>query len=251
MRLTLLILACLICAAPLRAQYAEKRASPSNEEEKVFELRQLYAPGLLILGGTAIHFTSHDSVDGSLRSSIMDWRGNASGTRVDDYIQYLPVVLDLGLGLTGVKAEKKFVDRGIEAVLAYGSMAVLVYGCKLLVDSPRPDGSDNSSFPSGHAAKAFTGAELVRMEYGPWWGLGAYVAAAATSVLRLYNDAHWFSDVLVGAGIGILCAHIGEWLLVPVKNLLGIRDSRFSDAGIMPAVDPVTGSVGATLALRF
>lgn len=86
MRLTLLILACLVFDAPLRAQYADKRASPSNEEEKVFELRQLYAQGLLILGGTAIHFTSHDRVDGSLQTSIMDWRGGASGTKVDDYV---------------------------------------------------------------------------------------------------------------------------------------------------------------------
>ena len=37
--------------------------------------------------------------------------------------------------------------------------------------------------------------------------------AVATSALRVYNNHHWLSDVIAGAGVGILSARIGYWLL--------------------------------------
>jgi membrane-associated phospholipid phosphatase len=35
-----------------------------------------------------------------------------------------------------------------------------------------------------------------------------YVFVSATGALRIMNNAHWFSDVVVGAGIGILVTKI-------------------------------------------
>jgi len=37
---------------------------------------------------------------------------------------------------------------------------------------------------------------------------GGYAVAAATGILRLYNNKHWFSDVVAGALIGILSARL-------------------------------------------
>lgn len=102
-------------------------------------------------------------------------------------------------------------------------MLILGYGTKYVVNEQRPDLSDRHSFPSGHVALAFTGAELMRMEYGTAYGIAGYAVAASVAFLRLYNNKHWFNDVIMGAGIGILSARIGQWLLPFERKLLKIN----------------------------
>ena len=65
------------------------------------------------------------------------------------------------------------------------------------------------SFPSGHATAAFAFASIVTAETSQWWpesrwiiGPIVYGGAALTGVSRIYNNAHWASDVVVGAAIG-------------------------------------------------
>ena len=71
-------------------------------------------------------------------------------------------------------------------------------------------GSDKfRSFPSGHSTSAFAAAAAVSSETSRFWpetrwiiGPILYAGAALTGVSRMYNNRHWASDVLVGAGIG-------------------------------------------------
>lgn len=72
-------------------------------------------------------------------------------------------------------------------------------------------GEDNSSFPSAHTAIGFAAAAAVTSELARTWpGHTAFVApvlygtATAVGVARMYTDKHWASDVVLGAGIGIL-----------------------------------------------
>jgi membrane-associated phospholipid phosphatase len=65
------------------------------------------------------------------------------------------------------------------------------------------------SFPSGHTTSAFAAAAAVSSETSRYWpgtrwviGPILYTGAALTGVSRMYNNRHWMSDVLVGAGIG-------------------------------------------------
>ncbi|HEV7993853.1 MAG TPA: phosphatase PAP2 family protein [Gemmatimonadaceae bacterium] len=65
------------------------------------------------------------------------------------------------------------------------------------------------SFPSGHTTSAFAAAAAVTSETSRWWpgstwivGPALYGGAALAGVSRMYNNRHWASDVLVGAGIG-------------------------------------------------
>ena len=65
------------------------------------------------------------------------------------------------------------------------------------------------SFPSGHTTSAFAAAAAVTSETSRWWpgatwivAPALYGGAALTGVSRMYNNRHWASDVLVGAGIG-------------------------------------------------
>lgn len=96
---------------------------------------------------------------------------------------------------------------------AYAAMAALTNIGKYTFKEKRPDSGARNSFPSGHTATVFTGAELMREEYGLGIGIGAYAVATGVAFLRLYNGRHWFNDVLAGAGVGILSARIGYWML--------------------------------------
>jgi membrane-associated phospholipid phosphatase len=65
------------------------------------------------------------------------------------------------------------------------------------------------SFPSGHTTAAFALASTVTSESQRWWPHQTWVVApvmygAATLVglSRMYNNAHWASDVALGAAIG-------------------------------------------------
>ena len=73
---------------------------------------------------------------------------------------------------------------------------------------------------------AFRAATMLHKEYGttrsPWYRIGGYTVATATAVSRMLNNKHWLSDVMVGAGIGILSTEVGYFL----------TDLIFKDKGI-------------------
>ena len=92
----------------------------------------------------------------------------------------------------------------------------------------------------------------MRLEYGWGWGAGAYAVATSVAVMRSYNDRHWLSDLFVGAGLGILSAHVGRWLLEPTRSLLGLNGEQSGfQASLSPYVDPVSGTMCPQLAIVF
>ncbi len=65
------------------------------------------------------------------------------------------------------------------------------------------------SFPSGHTVAAFAVAAAVTSETAGWWpdsrwyvAPAMYGGAALVGVSRMYNNRHWASDVIIGAGVG-------------------------------------------------
>lgn len=135
--------------------------------------------------------------------------------KVDDYTQFLPLAATFGLKLCGLKNRHDYVDMAVIAGTAYLLTGMAVYATKAITKVERPDRSGRSSFPSGHTANAFAGAELLRREYwddSPWIGIAGYAVAATTGFLRMYNNRHWLTDVIAGAGFGILSVQAGYWL---------------------------------------
>jgi len=90
--------------------------------------------------------------------------------------------------------------------LAFARMEAATYGLKYSIEAERPNGG-SESFPSGHTASAFMGAEFIRKEYGNGWGLPAYAVAGWVGYSRVESGNHYWRDVLGGALIGIAANH--------------------------------------------
>lgn len=108
------------------------------------------------------------------------------------------------------------------------TMAGVVNAVKYSTRSLRPDTTDHRSFPSGHTATAFMTATMLVKEYGhlsPWVSIGAYTVAAGTGLMRMANNKHWVSDVMVGAGIGIISTEFGYWLADVIMKDKGLNKS--------------------------
>jgi hypothetical protein len=145
-------------------------------------------------------------------------------TKLDTYLQFAPAVAVYGLNLAGVQGKHNFVDRTALYVLSEGIFAGSTFFTKRISKRTRPSDADKYSFPSGHTGNAFAAAEFLTQEYGdvsPWYGIAGYSIAATTGILRVYNNAHWFSDVVAGAGVGILSTKVAYLIYPFLKEKLG------------------------------
>lgn len=142
---------------------------------------------------------------------------------IDDFIIYTPLAADLGLTLAGYKSKHKYQDKiGLYFISTLINTS-LVYPVKSISDRERPNSVDFKSFPSGHTSNAFVGAEFFWQEYNhksKWLALSGYFVAGATGYFRLQNNEHWFSDVITGAGIGILSTKLSYWLYPKIYQFI-------------------------------
>jgi len=133
-------------------------------------------------------------------------------TGIDDYSQFFGPVMTTGLKIAGVESRNDWGRYLASALMSYGIMAGFVNGIKYTAKEMRPDGSTANSWPSGHTATAFVGATILHKEYGmtrsPWYSVAGFGVATATGVMRVLNNRHWVSDVLSGAGIGIMSTEL-------------------------------------------
>lgn len=85
---------------------------------------------------------------------------------------------------------------------SFFSTVVATHSLKYAVQEERPDGSNNSSFPSGHTSASFQGATFIHKRYGFSYAVPAYIGAAFVGYSRVYADKHYTHDVVAGALIG-------------------------------------------------
>lgn len=136
-------------------------------------------------------------------------------TKFDNYLQFYPSAATFALKLAGVKGQNDLLTSAKIYATSTLLMAGSVYALKNITGQLRPDGSTYDSFPSGHTATAFAAAEFMRQEFKNTslvLSYSGYLAASATGALRLYNNRHYLSDVIAGAGIGILTTKAAYWL---------------------------------------
>lgn len=254
MNINLLLFLFLFVPGTLCAGERETKDSLSynyNDKTTQFHLRQLILPvSLVAVGSWGISNNFIQSLNHRVKNNISDIQ-RIPMSHSDDYMQYFPVIFNIGLGLTGVPAKHTFQERLIITATSYLTMGILVNGIKRTVNEKRPDSSAHNSFPSGHTATAFMGAELVRIEYGVEYGIGAYVIACSVGLLRLYNNRHWLNDVVAGAGIGILSARVGYWLLPVNRKLFKLNKKKSVTIATVPFYDYENRALGGALSIRF
>ena len=145
----------------------------------------------------------------------------------DDYLQYAPAALTLGLKSCGYESRSGWGRMIVSDAFSAVIMAGAVNGLKYSVGRLRPDGSRRNSFPSGHTATAFMTATMLHKEYGwrsPWFSIGGYTAAAVTGISRILNNRHWLSDVIAGGAIGIGSVHLGYFITDRIFKEKGLYD---------------------------
>lgn len=159
---------------------------------------------------------------------------------LDDFSQYLPMASLYGLSALGVKGKNTTKDKTIILATSYLLMGLTVNAFKTTASVKRPDGTSLNSFPSGHTATAFMGAELMYQEYkdeSVWYGISGYAVAAGTGIFRMYNNRHWLTDVVAGAGIGILSAKAGYWLFPITSKWFTKKNKTNTKTAFLPFYD--------------
>jgi membrane-associated phospholipid phosphatase len=147
-------------------------------------------------------------------TSVYNWRNHRMPdfySRADEYLQFVPAGMVYLMDVMGNRSKNDLLNRSLLLAKSELMMLVAVRVLKKTVYELRPDGNDNRSFPSGHTSQAFVAATFLHYEYGKksmWYSVGGYAIASSVAVLRVLNNRHWTSDVLVGAGIGILSTNI-------------------------------------------
>jgi membrane-associated phospholipid phosphatase len=172
-------------------------------------------------------------------------------SEIDNYTQFSGIALTAGLKMAGVEGRSSWPRLFASSLASYGVMAAFVNGIKYTASELRPDGSTHNSWPSGHTATAFVGATILHKEYGltrsPWYSIGGYTLATATGVMRVLNNRHWISDVLSGAGIGILSTELAYGicdLLFKEKGLLMNDLSVYPDLSVNPSFFSISMGIG-------
>jgi len=171
-------------------------------------------------------------------------------TTIDDQMRLVPLVAVYGLNLAGVKGKHNLVELSIIALTSNYVSGLITKNVKTLTREHRPDGSNDDSFPSGHTSSAFAKATILWQEYKDvsiWYGVGGYAFASATGALRMFNKKHWLSDVLAGAGVGILSTQVvyAVYPWVQQKIIHTIPDLAEKQLMIMPAY--TQGSIGFSM----
>ena len=175
--------------------------------------------------------------------------GNDFHNSIDDYTQYIPIAELYIADMMGVKSKNHWFDQTKYLFISNFISALITHGLKNTIYKTRPDGTENNSFPSGHTSFAFTNATVLFYEFrdsSPLLAYSGYAFSTTTATFRVLNNKHWVSDVLMGAGIGILVTNL-VYYFEPLKSFNPFLNSdKFT---LVPVMD--RGKYGAYFSYQF
>ena len=220
----------------------------ATHTDNSFKFKPYIIPSAMVLYGiAALGNNSLKNVNKELRDEVYA-ESPHNKIHADNYLQFAPAVSVYLLNAAGVKGKHNFRDRTMLYVMSNIFLNGMVYPLKKITHQLRPDSSKNNAFPSGHTAEAFASAEFLRMEYkdvSPWYGVAGYAMAITTGYLRMYNNKHWFSDVVAGAGVGIISTKLAYWLYPKIQHKL------FKDKPVHTMVMPFYQNGGGGLSIVY
>ncbi len=233
-------IACAQSAKPGNSNFIFKSDSvhvvPDDAGLKTKLLPSMIVPAALIIYGVTTIGNHGLYSSRQARTEILKLT-NGKGSKIDDYLQFSPYVEFAALLALKVKCKNDVLNTALLIAKSEIIMNAIVFPMKYITHEERPysyaqglkgvplsvrekDAQAFVSLPSGHTANAFCAATIVYREFrykSPWYGIGAYALATSVAAFRMINDQHWESDVLIGAGIGMLstnivyATHIHRW----------------------------------------
>lgn len=207
-----------------------------QKPENNFSYKRLIAPTSLIsIGAMSFAIPKMKEFDAGVRKEVKDH--NLHNSTLDNYTQFIPAVMVYGFNISGLKGKHNLRERTIILATSQLISTAIVIPSKYLIGEERPDKSNNMSFPSGHAAIAFSTAQFMYREYRDsnyWLSLSGYPFAIFTSVYRVINNKHWVTDVVAGAGIGILSTELAYWLFPKINMFLSANKNKKSVSMLAP-----------------
>ncbi|MFV5696590.1 phosphatase PAP2 family protein [Flavobacterium sp. LB3P122] len=210
-----------------------------NNKQIQYNAKQLIIPGVLIgYGIIGIGSDQLEAFNFEIREEVKENIDRKFS--IDDFSQYTPAAATYALQAFGIKGKNNIRDKTIILASSYLIMGLTVNSLKKITKVERPDGSGFNSFPSGHTATAFMGAELLYQEYKDtsiWYGISGYIVATGTGAFRMYNNRHWLTDVVAGAGIGILSTKAAYWLYPTINKLFASKENTNKKSTFIPYYD--------------
>ncbi|MEI7828904.1 MAG: phosphatase PAP2 family protein [Prolixibacteraceae bacterium] len=213
-----------------------------------FSLKSAIVPISLVTAGIIVETLPSNALFSKQRiQQQVQEKMNGFKTSADNYLQFVPIAAMFGLKLADTKSRSDLLNQMIITAKSEMLVSAIVFSMKHFIPDMRPDGSTDNSMPSGHTAQAFASATLLAMEYrdtSPWISIGGYLCATATGFLRVSNDRHWASDVLIGAGIGIASVK-----LVYLTHQYRYKRIKMSNVVLVPTLFQKGG--GVAFAMKF
>ncbi len=246
--ITVLLLLLLVTTGYSQQNQADTLSIKSNQKYNSITGKSFILPGSLILTGSLL-FDSQFNKDFQKKITPNDL---TKKIHVDDYFQYAPAGITIGLEAAGVKGKHNALQTSIIYVMSNVFLNVIVVPTKKFTQELRPDSSNKLSFPSGHTSEAFASAELMRMEYQetqPWLGVAGYAMAVTTGYLRMYNNKHWISDVIAGAGIGIASTRLSYLIYDKISSHIQNKKNAKNHTLLLPSYQ--NHQLGFNLVKRF
>jgi len=174
----------------------------------------------LIYGGLKPAVTAIPELDNRIMSNVQANHATFH-TNADDYLMWIPSAAVYTMDAFNVKTQHTFKQH---LVLEVGSVLItgaLGLGMRKITENIKAFKGVDTQFPSGHTANAFRGAEILHQELKyshPVLSYSGYVIATGVGILRIYNKEHFLSEVIAGAGLGILSTKLTYWLFDKIKK---------------------------------
>ncbi|HEX4348507.1 MAG TPA: phosphatase PAP2 family protein [Vicinamibacterales bacterium] len=204
-------------------------------------LPNLYIAAVGGAAALAVH-PLDDNVNTALRSHI---------TFVNDVykpghiVGETPVLVGFSVVVYGVGRlmdKPKASHFGMDMIRAEIVASVLTTALKYTVRRERPDGSDNLSFPSGHAAETFALATVIERHLGWKMSVLGYAFASYVASSRLHDNVHWMSDVVFGAAVGTIA---GRTVTEHGRNFWTFSPMPLPGGGVGIMATRVSGNTGS------
>lgn len=175
--------------------------------------------GLVIIGSGVVATLLAHTIDYDVRARFSHERVLGPGlTNLGDFI-------GRGFPEIGIAIGQIFLDHsaGVAHAEALGATFLTTSLLKQINQRNRPSSPNRHSMPSGHTSFAFASATSLTYQYGWKVAVPAYLLATLTAVSRWSEDAHWFSDTVAGAFIGVFWGRATAFHHLPVAPIVSSR----------------------------